>query len=277
MQVRLQTLEELVSSLSDLQVDWRDPVAHRIIDRLRVFPIKTSYERADVAALLDDGFDDGILLCRLFLGLSKDTFAAALRAELGGVGAGVTCYRSNREAFLDALDALGVRPAMAAESNRVPVWSDVLVERLRSGRGSAISGQKRGRGTEEFVEEIVKRVFPTYGLRCNFQGHTGQVAKCDIAIPSAASPRILIETKAYGATGSKMTDVIGDIEKIIKAKTPNMDFLLVTDGMTWAQRQSDLRKIVSFQNLGYITRVYTHSMAEQFEQDLIALKHRHSL
>ena len=31
---------------------------------------------------------------------------------------------------------------MAEQANRVPKWSDVLVERLRSG-GSAISGQKR--------------------------------------------------------------------------------------------------------------------------------------
>ncbi|MFP3475284.1 DpnII family type II restriction endonuclease [Burkholderia ambifaria] len=277
MQVRIQTLEELLSSLSDLQVDWRDPVAHRVIERLDSFKVQDSYSRDDMAALLDEQFDDGLLLCRLFLGLSKDAFSAAIRAQLGGIGAGVTFYRANREAFLDALDALGVREAMTIEANRVPRWSDVLVERLRSGRGSAISGQKRGRGTEAFVEEIVKRIFSEYALRCNFQGQDGRVAKCDIAIPSAAHPRILIETKAYGATGSKMTDVIGDIEKIIKAKTPNMDFLLVTDGMTWSQRQSDLRKIVAFQNLGYITRVYTHSMANQFEQDLLDLKHRHSL
>lgn len=277
MQVRRQTLDELLSSLSDLAVDWRDPVAHRVIDRLNQLPMKLEYSRADVGALLDEHFDDGILLCRLFLGLSKDAFTAALRLQLGAAGSGVTFYKANRELFLDALDRLLVREAMAAEVNRVAKWSDVLVERLRSGRGSAISGQKRGRGTEEFVEEIVRRIFTTYAVRCNFIGQDGRFAKCDIAIPSAADARILIESKAYGATGSKMTDVIGDIEKITKAKTPNMDFLLVTDGMTWAQRQSDLKKIVQFQNLGYITRVYTHSMADQFEQDLRQLKHRHSL
>ncbi len=56
-----------------------------------------------------------------------------------------------------------------------------------------------------------------------------------------------------------------------------MDFLLVTDGVTWSQRQADLSKIVIFQNLGYITRIYTQSMAEQFERDLQLLKHRHAL
>jgi len=57
----------------------------------------------------------------------------------------------------------------------------------------------------------------------------------------------LIEAKGYGATGSKMTDIIGDIEKIIAAKRPDTAFLFFTDGMTWKERKSDLRKIVEYQ------------------------------
>lgn len=83
---------------------------------------------------------------------------------------------------------------------------------------------------------------------------------------------ILIESKGYGATGSKMSDIIGDIEQIIKAKRPDTALLFFTDGLTWKQRKSDLRKIVEFQNIGDITRIYTLAMAAQFEADLRQLK-----
>jgi hypothetical protein len=40
--------------------------------------------------------------------------------------------------------------------NYEPIWSGILVERLRAGRGSAISGQRRGRGLEDFAEALVR-------------------------------------------------------------------------------------------------------------------------
>ena len=162
---------------------------------------------------------------------------------------------------------------MTAEANRTPRWSDVLAERLRSGRGSAISGQRRGRGVEDFAVAVVRKVFGTnFAVRCNFIGARHQTAKCDIAIPSRSQPRILVEAKGYGATGSKMTDIIGDIEKIIAAKRADTAFLFFTDGVTWKQRRSDLRKIVEYQNNGDITRIYTYAMADIFEADLLQLK-----
>ncbi|MCC6967498.1 MAG: hypothetical protein IT391_14600 [Nitrospira sp.] len=167
---------------------------------------------------------------------------------------------------------------MAEQANRVPKWNDTLIERLRSGRGSAISGQKRGRGVEDFVETVVTKVFGNdYDCRCTFTGQRNMTAKCDFAIPSKGAPRIVIESKGYGATGSKMTDIIGDIEKIIEAKRPDTAFLFFTDGMTWNQRKSDFRRIVEYQNNGDITRIYTKSMSDQFEADLIQLKHEHGL
>ena len=88
---------------------------------------------------------------------------------------------------------------MSVEANRKPHWSDVLVERLRSGRGSAISGQRRGRNAEDFAENIIKKVFGNnYEARCTFDGPRGTTAKCDFAIPSKKAARILIESKGYG-------------------------------------------------------------------------------
>jgi hypothetical protein len=69
-----------------------------------------------------------------------------------------------------------------------------------------------------------------------------------------------------------MTDISGDIGKIIDAKRPDTVFLFFTDGITWKQRMNDLRKIVGLQNDGHITRVYTYAMAERFEADLLQLK-----
>ncbi len=188
-------------------------------------PVKTSYVAADVEEILDRHFDDGVLICRLFLGMSKDQFTGALRTALPDGGSGVTRYRANKTEFIDILVAMGLLEAMGEQTNRAPRWSDILVERLRSGRGSAISGQRRGRGVEDFAQNIVEAVFgKQYSARSTFTGPRNKTAKCDFAIPSKTSPSILIESKGYGATGSKQTDVIGDIEKIIAAKRPDTAF-----------------------------------------------------
>lgn len=47
---------------------------------------------------------------------------------------------------------------MTTAINQPLHWTDVLVERLKSGRGSAIKGQQRGRGMEDFVEARIKRI-----------------------------------------------------------------------------------------------------------------------
>lgn len=273
-----QNLAEILESLSPLQVDWQDETAHRVVAKLQSFPMKPHYTEEDVALLLNAGFGEGILICRLFLGLSKDAFEGVLRAALGTGGTGVKRFRENPNGFVAALAGLGLLEKMREEVNRKPSWNDVLIERLRSGRGSAISGQKRGRDVEDFVESIVRRVFgDRYDTRCSFIGARQTAAKCDFAIPSKEAPRIIIESKGYGATGSKMTDIIGDIERIITAKRHDMAFVFFTDGLTWGQRTSDLRKIIGYQNNGEILRIYTRQLAQQFEADLRLLKQEHRI
>jgi hypothetical protein len=278
MQVVAQDLETILDSLRALNVDWQDATARRVIGTLEEIPIKSSYTHAEVQAFLDTNFDDGLLICRLFLGHSKDSFMGVLRDELGNIPAGVKGYQSNKTAFLAALERLGLLDVITETANRAPRWSDVLVERLRSGHGSAISGQRRGRGVEDFVETVVREVFGDhYATRCTFIGQRKQTAKCDIAIPSKDQPRIIIEAKGYGATGSKMTDVLGDIRKIIDAKRADTAFLFFTDGLTWKQRKNDLRQIVEFQNAGDITRIYTYMMEQKFKADLQQLKNEFEL
>ena len=273
-----QNLDSILLTLRPLVVEWQDDTARRVIGEIESLPVKTTYTTSDIRPLLDTHFDDGLLICRLFLGLSKDLFTAALKGALKEKPPGVTTYRKAPDAFLEALVALGILEAMAEQTNRVPKWNDILIERLRSGRGSAISGQKRGKQVEDFAEAIVRKVFgEAYDARCNFIGPQDRIAKCDFAIPSRTAPRILIESKGYGATGSKQTDVIGDVEKIIAAKRPDTAFLFFTDGVSWKQRRSDLRKIVKYQNDGDITRIYTIALEHQFETDLLQLKREYGL
>jgi DpnII restriction endonuclease len=277
-QIVSQKIEDILASLRHLEVDWRDETANQVIAKLQELPVKTNYSMDDVEVLLDANFDEGILICRLFLGLSKDQFTAQLHGARGSAGIGVKAYRADGEGFLSDLSRLGLLEAMAIEANRPPHWGDVLVERLRSGRGSAISGQRRGRDVEDFAEAIIKTVFgDNYEVRCTFNGPRGTTAKCDFAIPSKSAARILVESKGYGATGSKMTDILGDVHTIIGAKRADTALLFFTDGLTWRERQSDLRKLVELQNNGDITRIYTYAMAEQFEKDLRQLKNEGGL
>lgn len=273
MQSRDQTLEEVVNSLSPLEVDWMDDTAVSAIAKLTKIEAKNAYDRDDIAILLDEKFDEGILCARLFLGLSKDRMENELRNILGSGGIGVKRYQADADVFIDALVSLDLPEKMAKAINYEAVWSDILIERLRSGRGSAISGQKRGRGLEDFTEELIKEVFgDQYETRCMFTGADGKTAKCDVAVPDRSRPRIIIEVKGYGATGSKMTDIIGDLDAIIDAKRHDSYLLFVTDGSTWTARLSDLRKIVERQNQGKIARIYTMNMREDFLDDLQSLK-----
>ena len=278
MEVIAQKLDDIVDSLRPLTVEWKDDTARRVIDRLKTLTVKKAYTAEDVKALLEPNFEDGILICRLFLGMSKDQFVSVLRGIRGDAGIGVKSYHADRAGFIDDVLSTGLLEAMAEEASRKAHWTDVLVERLRSGRGSAISGQRRGRDVEDFAEAIVTKVFgKNFQVRCTFKGPRGQDAKCDFAIPSKSAARILIESKGYGATGSKMTDILGDIRTIIAAKRPDTALLFFTDGLTWKQRKSDLRKLVEFQNNGDITRIYTFAMADQFEKDLRQLKAEYKL
>jgi hypothetical protein len=146
------------------------------------------------------------------------------------------------------------------------------------GRGRAISGQRRGRDLEDLVETVIQRVFGDhYDTRCRFIGARRLVAKCDFAIPGKELPRIVVEAKGYGATGSKMSDIIGDLDTIIREKRHDTTLIFVTDGLTWNQRKSDLRKIIERQNRGEITWVYTSRMAGQLEEDLRTLKQEYRI
>ena len=279
-----QRFDDIIATLSPLEAEWMDDTAAAIMERVRSVPDKPAFDRSDVARLMaatsGGSFQVSKFCAGLFLGLSKDALEVELKNRLGasGTGTGIKSYQKDRESYLDALEALGLPDAMMRLVNSKPVWSDLLEERLRSGRGSAIQGQRRGRALEDFAEEVIQEVFEdAYVPRCTFQGVTDSTAKCDFAIPGRTEPLILVEAKGYGATGSKMSDIIGDLDAIIGVKRSDASLLLVTDGLTWKARANDMRKIVERQNDGRIARIYTKRMRDRFHADLLILKEDYGL
>ena len=270
-----QTFEDIEGSLIPIEASWLDAHAEEVIRLLKNIPRKKIFTTDDVRALLTGKFDAATTAIRLLLDLSKDDFTQAMHKALGAGGIGIKRFRDDPGVYLTALDSLGLCQKITTAVQLRSHWSDVLVERLKSGRGSAIKGQTRGRGMEDFVETMVRSVFSPdqVAVRCRFTGTKSQsTEKADFAIPSASDPAILIEVKAYGATGSKQTDVLGDIARIVEEKRHDTVLLLVTDGITWKQRPSDLRKLVGLQNVGKIQRIYTQSMAEDLCADLESLR-----
>jgi len=275
-----QTLEEILSVLSVVESSWQDSHSEAVIQTISAIPKKDGYTTRDIELILDRDFKAGLTAIRLTLDMSKDEFVAALKLELGEGGSGIKRFQSEREQFLTALGRLGVLRMFKQVANTPVSWRDILVERLKTGRGSAIKGQRRGRHLEEFAEAIVRQVFGenSFDVRCRFTGAKGaSTEKADFAIPSKKDPAILIEVKAYGATGSKQTDILGDIRRIVNEKRNDTQLLLVTDGVAWKARQSDLQKLVDMQNTGLITRIYTHKMEKTLGRDLRRLRKEYGL
>ncbi len=244
---------------------------------LNILPIlrNTRFEYDDIETLLSEDYEAGITIIRTFLSKSKDEFHYWMKNRLPeGVSAGKTSFRKAPKEYVRHILSAQMLEEINTHLFKQYTWQDIIVERLKSGRGSAIRGQKRGRMLEDQVESVISKVFDNlFDRGATFLGrNTSSTAKSDFAIPNKSEPRIIIEVKAYGATGSKQTDVIGDIEKIIAAKRSDTFFLLVTDGVTWLERKNDFQKIVKFQNEGFIYRIYTSSMFEELHADLIQMK-----
>jgi len=271
---RRQTYDEIIGSLSRIESEWKDDHARSVLELLDGIKEKSSYTADDLKRLLAPDYEAGITLIRLFLDLSKDELEGSLR-ELGAKR-----NRKKPEALLQALISLGILEKMQKQVESPVTWKDVLVERLKTGRGSAIRAQVRGRFLEDKTEEIVREVFGIghYDARCRFVGANGREdEKADFAIPSKQDPRILIEVKAYGATGSKQTDILGDMGRIVGQKRHDTTLLFVTDGVTWKLRPSDLRRLIDMQNKGHIARIYTSQMFPDLRQDLLRLRSEHGL
>ncbi|WP_425391261.1 DpnII family type II restriction endonuclease [Ekhidna sp.] len=275
MQRHRQTKDELILKLGEVSTDWKDEFAQIFVDYLTDFNVGDSVTINDLKSLLEINFDAGITLFRLVLEQSKDEFTETLKALFynNESGHGKTAFKKDPDKYVNTLGKYGLLESLNRLMSRNYTWKEVVQERLKMGRGSAIKGQKRGKNLEDFVETLVRLVFDKFEIRKSFIGANGlSTAKADFCIPSTEHPSIVIEVKAYGATGSKQSDVIGDVQKIIKEKRSDTYFFLVTDGVTWMARMRDFERLIEYQNLGDIYRIYTQQMRDDLLSDLKQIK-----
>lgn len=269
-------LDLLLTELSNLPSEWMDDEARRLVAEIpatveRILAIGQFITAADLATLLSQ-HPMTLDVLRLLAGEGQEPMAHRICDALGGKRRGWTALRSfarkQPEEMAKALVAIGM-----AELIREQVWrewtiSDVLVDRYKLGRGRAIAGQSRGRGLENEVEAILRGIPVPFDTRVTFSGAGGVTAKCDFAIPSREEPLVVIEAKGYEATGSKLTDFLGDVLKIKQAKGYHTYLFVVTDGRGWFNRQSDLKRLVDLHLDGTVEMIYTRARLAQLAEDV---------
>ncbi|HEY3836983.1 MAG TPA: DpnII family type II restriction endonuclease [Bryobacteraceae bacterium] len=211
-------------------------------------------------------------VCRLFIGRAQEPVAHEICAHLGrssgNWGDLKKAARRDPAKMASVMVALEVPALIEEQLNCVWRSEDMLVERYQLTRGRAMSGQSRGRSLENEVDRVLAELGILCEKRKTFTGREGKQAKCDFAVPSMMHPKIVIESKGFEATGSKLTDFLGDVLKIGEAKAYHMYFFVVTDGRGWHNRESDLKRLISFQHDGLIDMIYTRARLGELGRDV---------
>jgi len=268
------SLEQLLAEITEIPAGWLDERGQAVLlslkerlAELQAMPGPIGQQELAQELAKDRNFLD---VCRLFLGMSQDLLTNAISDSLARVGQPRATWtqiqrlqRTNPSLLADALAELGIGAVISDHLAKQWTVEDILIERYRLGRGRAVAGQKRGRSVEDEIENGLKVLLDgrpaPYAKRVNYVGFKGKTAKCDFSLPSAEHPKIVIEAKGFEATGSKQSDVLGDVLKIIEAKAPHTYFFVVTDGRGWHNRTSDLEKLVRFHLDGEIDMIFTRA------------------
>ena len=211
-------------------------------------------------------------ICRLFIGRAQEPVAHEICRHLGrssgNWGDLKKAARKDPGTMARVMTALEVPGLIADQVNRVWRADEVLVERYQLTRGRAMSGQSRGRSLENDVDRVLAELGIPCEKRKTFTGREGKQAKCDFAVPSKNHPKVVIESKGFEATGSKLTDFLGDVLKIGEAKAYHMYFFVVTDGRGWHNRESDLKRLIGFHHDGLIDMIYTRARLGELGRDV---------
>lgn len=269
-------LDLLLTELSDLPSEWLDDESRRLIGQIpaildRFRALGPAITVSDLTTLLEE---EPLTLdvCRLLTGRGQEPMAHDICGALGLTSGNWKALRARTrrhpEEMASALDQLGMPELIRTEISREWTIDDVLIDRYKMGRGRAIAGQSRGRGLENEVQRILEAAGVPFETRVTFVAPNGVTAKCDFAIPAREHPKIVVEVKGYEATGSKLTDFLGDVLKIKQAKSYHTYVLVVTDGRGWHNRKSDLKRLVELHHDGTIDMIYTRARLPQLTDDV---------
>lgn len=214
------------------------------------------------------GRPEGVGVLGLIVGLSQEKLKNSLRHGLGTAAFRKLAVERPAEliAYMDQKFAL--LQLLEAQRQRTYDFGDVLVARAGS-RAFAVRAGESGRRLEDEIEEVAKRLSLPYQLRCRFEGRNARTAPCDLAIPGGhAEAQIVVASKSFDSTGSKLSDAVREIEEMADVRRPRQFVLAVVDGIGWKGRPSDLRRIYDLWDTGQIDGMYTLATLGEFQEDL---------
>ncbi|MBB4634959.1 hypothetical protein [Longimicrobium terrae] len=258
---------EFVAALQSLSRPVREDAVMQqqiteLVERLREIGPLT---RESLGAFVQT-YPDSVPILATCVGLTQEQFKNQLSHRLDTSG-WVTLARTRPAELIAFLDGeFGLVTQLQAQLSRPWTFADVLVERFLWSRRTATSAVGRGRGVEDEVEAVIKRIGVPYAVRTRFVGRSGEDAPCDLAIPhGGAGAQIVVAMKGFNSTGSKLTDAVTEIARMAAVRAPRQYVFAVVDGIGWRNRKADLRRIHALWDSEDIDGLYTLSHLGSFE------------
>lgn len=148
-------------------------------------------------------------------------------------------------------------------------FGDVLVARA-GGQARAKSAADSGRLLEDAIEAVVDDLGLPHQVRTRFIGKNGADGPADLIIESTAKSKIIVAAKVFDSTGSKQSASVDEIKLMAEIRLPQQYLYVVTDGMGWASRKADLKRLLELRDSDHINGIYTMSTLTQFRDDVKA-------
>lgn len=260
---------ELLASLADLgRVVRENPQLqariHSLVEELRA---AGEPSRESLAAFVS-AHSDAVPVLATVVGLTREMLKNQLRHRLE-TSSWEKLARTDPQRLVGMLDEFGLIARLAEQMRRSWTFEDVLLERYLWSQRGASGAIGRGRGVEDQVEAVVRRIGLPFRLRTRFVGRGGASAPCDLAAPEGGdAAQIVVAMKGFNSTGSKLTDAVREIEAMADVRRPQQYVFAVIDGIGWKNRQADLRRIHQLWVDRSIDGLYTLAHLERFEDDV---------
>ena len=261
---------EFVDSLADLGRVAREDVElqERIRQMVAALEAAGTVTRESLAAFITRE-PNSVPILATCVGLTREQLKNQLRHRLGTSG-WVSLARKRPARLIEMLDEFGLVDRLSEQMRREWSFSDVLLERYLWSQRGASGAIGRGRGVEDVVEEVIRRLGLPAQPRTRFLGR-GQSAPCDLAIPAGGDrAQIVVAMKGFNSTGSKLTDAVREIESMAEVRLPSQFVFAVIDGIGWKNRQADLKRIYELWDRRLIDGLYTLAHLDRFETDVAA-------
>lgn len=239
-------------------------------------------------AFLQNREVDGIWLFRYILMLSKGEIEQELLDSSDsmkkGYSAQLKLIRENESECKKVIKLLNQNYDLTKTIQKLrspPSWNDVIFRTSVAMEGSAKKGQLKGKSWENIIAKILDEFNIPYEREVNpvYFDNTQEYKiekKIDFCIPTCENPYILIEAKMHDSSGgSKQSDALGDLEKILsitsKLEKPPLVYFGI-DGRQWRNRLNDLAKFFLYQQRRSIEGVFQQKNLRKVIQDLVEKK-----